>query len=54
MISESISDFAEEQINDNEVILTANSSEQLADFFISASQGKKFKLFITESAPTFK
>jgi translation initiation factor eIF-2B subunit beta len=55
---ESISDFIKDQsfehINDNDVILTANHSDQLEEFFIEAAKEKKFHVIIAESAPTLK
>lgn len=55
---ESISDFIKEQsiehINDNDVILTANHSDQLEEFFIEAAKEKRFHVIIAESAPTLK
>ena len=53
-ISEVIKDQATDHINDNDVILTANYSDQLVDFFVEASQTKSFHLIITESAPSLK
>jgi len=55
---ESISDFIKDQsfehINNNDVILTANHSDQLEEFFIEAAKEKKFHVIIAESAPTLK
>lgn len=55
---ESISDFIKDQsfehINNNDVILTANHSDLLEEFFIEASKEKKFHVIIAESAPTLK
>lgn len=55
---ESISDVIKEQANDhinnNDVILTANHSDQLEDFLIEASQKKNFHVIIAESAPSLK
>lgn len=53
-ISEVIKDQAMDHINDNDVILTANHSDQLEDFFVEASQEKHFHVIITESAPSLK
>lgn len=53
-ISEVIKDQAVDHINDNDVILTANHSDQLVDFFIEASQKKSFHVIIAESAPSLK
>lgn len=53
-ISEVIKDQAVDHINDNDVILTANHSDQLEDFFIEASQEKNFHVIIAESAPSLK
>jgi translation initiation factor eIF-2B subunit beta len=55
---ESVSDFIKEQsfehINDGDVILTANHSDQLEEFFIEAAKEKNFHVVIAESAPTLK
>jgi translation initiation factor 2B subunit (eIF-2B alpha/beta/delta family) len=53
-ISEVIKDQAVDHINDNDVILTANHSDQLEDFFVEASQAKSFHVIIAESAPSLK
>lgn len=53
-ISEVIKDQAVDHINDNDVILTANHSDQLEDFFVEASQEKSFHVIIAESAPSLK
>lgn len=53
-IGEVIKEQANDHINDNDVILTANHSDQLEDFFIEASQNKKFHVIIAESAPSLK
>ena len=53
-IGEVINEQANDHINDNDVILTANHSDQLKDFFIVASQDKKFHVIIAESAPSLK
>lgn len=53
-ISEVIKDQAIDHINDNDVILTANHSDQLEDFFVEASQEKSFHVIIAESAPSLK
>ena len=53
-ISEVIQDQANDHINDNDVILTANHSDQLEDFFVEASQEKTFHVIIAESAPSLK
>ena len=51
-VSDSIKDQADEHINDNDIILTANHSDQLEELFIEASKTKKFKVYVTESAPS--
>ena len=44
---------ADEHIKNEDIILTANSSDQLIDFFSGAyGNGKKFKVIIAESAPS--
>ena len=53
-ICEVIKDQAVDHINDNDVILTANHSDQLEDFFVEASQKKSFHVIIAESAPSLK
>jgi len=53
-ISEIIKEQALDHINDNDVILTANHSDQLEDFFVEASQEKNFHVIIAESAPSLK
>jgi translation initiation factor eIF-2B subunit beta len=53
-ISVLIKDQSYEHINDNEIILTANHSDQLEEFFVEASQKKTFHVIIAESAPTLK
>jgi translation initiation factor eIF-2B subunit beta len=53
-ISDLIVDQAHEHINDNDVILTANHSEQLEEFFIEAAKQKTFHVIVAESAPTLK
>ena len=53
-IGEVIKEQANDHINDNDVILTANHSDQLEDFLIEASQDKKFHVIIAESAPSLK
>jgi translation initiation factor eIF-2B subunit beta len=53
-ISDVIKDQSYEHINDNDVILTANHSDQLEEFFIEASRVKTFSVIIAESAPTLK
>ncbi len=42
---------ANEHINDNDIILTANHSDQLEDFFIECSKTKKFKVIVSKSSP---
>ena len=46
--------LVDEYINDGDIILTANYSEQLVDCFIECHKQnkKKFKVFVTESAPS--
>lgn len=51
-ISEAIKDQAKEHINEGEIILTANHSDQLEEFFIEARQSKNFKVIVAESAPS--
>ena len=51
-VSDAIKDQADEHINDNDIILTANHSSQLEELFIEASKKKKFKVYVTESAPS--
>lgn len=53
-ISDLIKDQSHEHINDNDIILTANHSDQLEEFFIEAAQKKTFHVVIAESAPTLK
>jgi translation initiation factor eIF-2B subunit beta len=53
-ISDLIVDQAHEHINDNDVILTANHSKQLEEFFIEAAKQKTFHVIVAESAPTLK
>lgn len=53
-IGDVIKEEAKDHINDNDVILTANHSDQLEDFFIEASQEKTFHVIIAESAPSMK
>lgn len=53
-ICEQITEQASEHINDNDVILTANHSDLLEQFFVAASKGKKFSVIIAESAPTLR
>jgi translation initiation factor eIF-2B subunit beta len=53
-ISEFIIEQSNEHINDNDVILTANHSDQLEEFFIEASKKKSFTVLVAESAPTLK
>jgi translation initiation factor eIF-2B subunit beta len=53
-ISEFIIEQSNEHINDNEVILTANHSDQLEEFFIEAAKKKTFTVLVAESAPTLK
>ena len=53
-ISDLIVDQAHEYINDNDVILTANHSDQLEEFFIEAAKTKTFHVIVAESAPTLK
>ncbi len=53
-ISEFIIEQANEHINDNDVILTANHSDQLEEFFIEAAKNKTFQVIVAESAPTLK
>ncbi len=53
-ISEIIKEQAVDHINDNDVILTANHSDQLEDFFVEASQYKTFHVIIAETAPSLK
>lgn len=52
--SDLIKDQATEHINDNDVILTANHSDQLVEFFTSAAQSKSFHVMIAESAPSLR
>ena len=52
LISEAIKYQAKDYIDDGETILTANHSEQLEEFFIEAAKSKKFKVIVTESAPS--
>ena len=49
--SDIIKEKANEHINDNDIILTANHSDQLEDFFIECSKTKKFKVIVSESSP---
>ena len=49
--SDIIKEKANEHINDNEIILTANHSDQLEDFFIECSKTKKFKVIVSKSSP---
>lgn len=51
-ISDAIKDQAIEYIHNNEIILTANHSDQLEEFFIEASLTKKFNVIVAESAPS--
>lgn len=51
-ISEAIKDQAKDHINEGEIILTANHSDQLEEFFIEARQSKNFKVIVAESAPS--
>ena len=51
-ISEAIKDQAKDHINEGEIILTANHSDQLEEFFIEAKQSKNFKVIVAESAPS--
>jgi translation initiation factor eIF-2B subunit beta len=53
-ISENIKDQGCEHINDNDIILTANHSDQLEEFFIEASTSRTFHVMIAESAPSLK
>ena len=53
-ISEFIIEQANEHINDNDIILTANHSDQLEEFFIEASKNRNFQVIVAESAPTLK
>ena len=47
-ISEAIKDQAKDHINEGEIILTANHSDQLDEFFIEARQSKNFKVIVAE------
>jgi translation initiation factor eIF-2B subunit beta len=49
--SDIIKEKANEHINDNDIILTANHSDQLEDFFIECSKTKKFKVIVSKSSP---
>jgi translation initiation factor eIF-2B subunit beta len=49
-----LKDHSVEHINDNDVILTANHSDLLEEFFIEAAKSKTFHVVIAESAPTLK
>lgn len=53
-ISDLITDQADEYINDNDVILTANHSDLLEEFFVQAAKQKTFHVIVAESAPTYK
>lgn len=53
-ISDLIKDQSHEHINDNDIILTANHSDQLEEFFIEAAKKKTFHVIVAESAPTLK
>lgn len=52
--SSSIVKQASEHINDNDVILTANCSDQLHDFLVEAKKFKEFHVIIAESSPSLK
>ena len=52
LTTELINAKTNKHINENEVILTANHSDQLEDFFIECSKKKKFKVYIAESSPS--
>ena len=49
--SDIIKEKANEHINDNDIILIANHSDQLEDFFIECSKTKKFKVIVSKSSP---
>ena len=53
-IDENIINQANEYISDNDVILTSNKSQILIQFFSEVAKTKKFKVFITESAPSLE
>lgn len=53
-ISDLIKDQSYEHINDNDIILTANHSDQLEEFFIEAAKVKSFHVIIAESSPSLK
>ena len=52
LTTELINATTNKHINENEIILTANHSDQLEDFFIECSKKKKFKVYIAESSPS--
>ena len=52
LTTELINAKTNKHINENEVILTANHSDQLEDFFIECSKTTKFKVYIAESSPS--
>ena len=52
LTTELINATTNKHINENEIILTANHSDQLEDFFIECSKTTKFKVYIAESSPS--
>ena len=52
LTTELINAKTNKHINENEIILTANHSDQLEDFFIECSKTTKFKVYIAESSPS--
>jgi translation initiation factor eIF-2B subunit beta len=45
---------ADNHINDNDIILTANYSDQLHEFLLEASKTKSFNVIVAESYPSLK
>lgn len=45
---------ADNHINDNDIILTANYSDQLHEFLVEASKSKSFNVIVAESYPSLK
>lgn len=52
--SEFIIENASDHINENDIILTANASDQLHDFLVEASKKRNFSVLVAESYPCMK
>lgn len=52
--SDLIIENASHHINDNDIILTANASDQLHDFLVEAAKKRNFSVLVAESYPSMK